>query len=175
MGAFVNARKAGLNSAAKKAAYIEGLKLGLTSSEAAGLAGVNKRTPTDWRKVNKEFAAQCQRAAAEGVAHLAKEARRRAVEGVRKPVLHKGKQVFVFDETSGDIVPLFENSYSDTLLMFLMKSRDPENYDDRVRAEKLFRKWRKADGGDDAGAITPSDVIDLLAQLATAKQAQAGA
>ncbi len=60
---------------------------------------------------------------AEACDALASEARRRAVEGVLKPVYYKGKLVG------------FIREYSDTLLMFLMKAAMPEKYRDNVRAK----------------------------------------
>ena len=63
------------------------------------------------------------------------------------------------------------------LLIFLMKSRDPERYCDRVRAAKLERRWRKDDadaGARDSGTIAEADVLARLDALAAAKAAQAG-
>ncbi len=55
---------------------------------------------------------------------LEAEARRRAVEGVRKPVYCRGEIVGTVKE------------YSDTLLIFLMKGARPEKYRDNVRVER---------------------------------------
>jgi hypothetical protein len=57
---------------------------------------------------------------------LEDEAVRRARAGIRRPVLHKGKQVYVQGE------PLFTTEYSDSLLMFLLKANNPEKFRDRL-------------------------------------------
>lgn len=91
---------------------------------------------------------------------LVAEARRRGVDGVRKLVHHIGKPVFVFlDAESGEVVPpahetvgtdddgnpitievappgavrkpLYEHSYSDALLIVLMKAARPEEFRER--------------------------------------------
>ena len=54
---------------------------------------------------------------------LEAEARRRAVEGVRKPVYYRGEIVGTVKE------------YSDTLLIFLMKGAMPEKYRENVKIE----------------------------------------
>ena len=54
---------------------------------------------------------------------LEAEARRRAVEGVRKPIYCQG-------EICGTV-----REYSDTLLFFLLKGAMPEKYRDDYRAE----------------------------------------
>jgi hypothetical protein len=60
---------------------------------------------------------------------LEDEAVRRAHEGVRKPVLYKGKQVFVEGR------PLYETQYSDQLLMFLLKAYDRERFGDQIKMD----------------------------------------
>ena len=62
-------------------------------------------------------------ARAEACDVLESEARRRAVEGVRKPVYYQGDVVGTVRE------------YSDTLLIFLLKGAMPEKYRDNVKTE----------------------------------------
>ncbi|HHW41269.1 MAG TPA: hypothetical protein GXX19_08995 [Syntrophomonadaceae bacterium] len=54
---------------------------------------------------------------------LEQEARRRAIEGVQKPVFHKGQVCGTVTE------------YSDTLLIFLLKGARPEKYKERSNVE----------------------------------------
>jgi hypothetical protein len=63
---------------------------------------------------------------------LEDEAVRRAREGIRKPVLHRGKQVYVQGE------PLFTNQYSDSLLIFLLKACNPERFRERMEQTNLL-------------------------------------
>ena len=62
------------------------------------------------------------------VPNLEDEARRRALQGVEKPVFREGRQVGTVTE------------YSDTLLIFLLKARRPEKFRDRARFEALNKK-----------------------------------
>ena len=50
---------------------------------------------------------------------------------MRRPVLYKGRQVFV--EGS----PLFDHEYSDNLLIFLLKAHAPERFRDRIDVKNL--------------------------------------
>jgi hypothetical protein len=71
-----------------------------------------------WREIDAAFAAEFAEAEKEAVEHLEAEAHRRAVEGVEEPVFQGGKEV-------GRI-----RKFSDTLLIFILKARDPK-YRDR--------------------------------------------
>ena len=66
------------------------------------------------RRRSEDFAAQWDDALEEGTDLLDAEARRRAVTGIDKPVFYKGKVV-------GSIT-----TYSDRLLMFLLRAHDPK-------------------------------------------------
>jgi hypothetical protein len=58
----------------------------------------------------------------QAIDRLEDEAIRRASEGVSRPVLYKGRQVFV----NGS--PIYETEFSDTLLIALLKGLRPETY-----------------------------------------------
>ena len=85
---------------------------------SAAVAGINRQTHYDWLNDHPEYREQFAAAKKESVAVLIQEARRRAVEGVEKPVYHGGKLV-------GTRI-----DYSDVLLMFLIKGELPEKYRD---------------------------------------------
>jgi hypothetical protein len=93
-------------------------------SQAAEIAGVSRQTHYDWLKDDPEYPALFRHAEKQACDRLEQEARRRAVEGVKKPVFHGGKQVGVVQE------------YSDTLLIFLMKGAMPHKYKDRIASEQ---------------------------------------
>ena len=80
---------------------------------------------------------------------LEDEAVRRAVEGVRRPVLYRGKQVHVLGE------PLFEIGYSDELLIRLLEAFNPEKYCRRVEQINLVDI--------DADKLTPRQ-LDAIAE-----------
>jgi hypothetical protein len=87
---------------------------------------------------------------------LEDEAVRRAHEGVKRPVLYKGKPVLIQGE------PLYEVTYSDTILMRLLEAYDPERFKPRVE------QWAPWDG--DLNKLTPAQakvVADQLVQQLT--------
>jgi hypothetical protein len=60
---------------------------------------------------------------------LEDEAIRRACEAIRRPVLYRGKQVYV------DGLPLYETTCSDALLMFLLKAYNPEKFGNKPQVQ----------------------------------------
>jgi len=54
------------------------------------------------------------------------------VEGVRRPVLYRGKQVYIQGK------PLFDIEYSDQLLIRLLEAFNPEKYGRRVEQINLM-------------------------------------
>jgi hypothetical protein len=108
---------------------LEALARGMSPTSAANAAGVGRSTAYLWRQEDPEFAVKWDEAVANGIDLLEDEARRRAVEGVKRPVYRRGVLV-------GEIT-----EYSDGLLIFLLKRRRPEVYGDRMtRREKLTPK-----------------------------------
>ena len=90
-------------------------------------ANISRQTHYYWLRVDPTYAARFERAKATVLQSLEDEMIRRAHEGIRKPVLYKGKQVIVKDQ-DGIPVPLWEHKYSDTLLMFALKALAPHKY-----------------------------------------------
>jgi hypothetical protein len=109
---------------------LEALALGMSPRRAANAAGVGRSTAYLWRQEDPEFAAKWDEAVAEGIDCLEDEAHRRAVEGVKRPILRRG--VIVGETTE----------YSDKLLIFLLKRRRPEVFarsHDENRPEGIAR------------------------------------
>ncbi len=78
----------------------------------------------------------------------------RAKGGIAKPVLYKGKQVYVDGE------PLYEYRYSDALMMFLLRAYDRERFGDRQVIELKLDDW---DG--DLSKLSEQSQRRLLAQI----------
>lgn len=154
----------------KQAAFLEAFAVTGNISKAAKAAGVCRTSTNKWRK-QPGFQARMDEAHAAAHVEVMKEVRRRAINGVQKPVMNKGQPVYVMDPKTGDFVPLVEHVYSDTLLIFLAKQGDPEQLCDRARTAKIERRWRRMDvmAGDDTGSVAAADVVNLLAKLAGAK------
>ena len=93
-------------------------------------AGVSRNTAYKTKKRYSSFADQWDEALGEAADILEGEARRRAVDGVEKPIYYKGVQIDVVRE------------YSDGLLTLLLKAHKPEKFRDRRSIEHTG-----ADGG----------------------------
>lgn len=92
-------------------------------TQAAEIAGIERSRHYQWKCEDPDYAEAFAAAEEQAADRLEQEARRRAVEGVEKPVFQGGKQVGVVRE------------YSDTLLIFLLKGALPEKYKERWSGE----------------------------------------
>lgn len=86
-------------------------------------AGVHRATAYRARDEDRPFAAAWDEALDDGVDALELEARRRAKDGVERPVYQSGKLAGTVRE------------YSDSLLMFLLRAHRPERFSERYRLE----------------------------------------
>ena len=89
-------------------------------STTCELMGIARQTAYAERQRNEDFALAWADVEEESTEAMEREAYRRAVEGVTTPMVSAGKRVT-------DV-----QSYSDRLLEFMLKSRRPEKYRDRV-------------------------------------------
>jgi hypothetical protein len=95
----------------KKTAFLAALRLTGNVSAAADAAGVDRKMHYLWLQEDPAYPKAADDAIEEATDTLEHEARRRAIEGTRKPVYQGGKLV-------GYII-----EYSDTLLTFLLSGR----------------------------------------------------
>jgi hypothetical protein len=93
--------------------FLSLLREGRSPSAAARGSGVTYPAVKRWRQTDPDFAVLWDDAVDEGTDGLEDEARRRAVDGVAKPVYYKGEKI---DET---------REYSDGLLTTLLQARRP--------------------------------------------------
>ena len=100
-------------------AFLEALKINGNVTQACDAAGVKHRTAYAARETNQEFARKWEQALEKAIDSLEAEAIRRARDGVEKGIWHNGERVGT------------ELTYSDTLLIFLMKGHRPEKYRER--------------------------------------------
>lgn len=141
--------------------FLSALEAGYLVREAAATCGVSVATLYDYRKADAEFREAWQEAYMAGGDALALEARRRAVDGTVKPVFHQG-------EICGGI-----REYSDTLLIMLMKARNPFLYCDRART--LAIEWDKLARDAAQGLVDPTahgdalEAIKMLENMAAEK------
>lgn len=134
-------------TAARTRAVLEALEAGATYAEAAKSGGISYQTLRQWRAKDQRFDQACMLSIEAGTDLIEAEARRRAVDGVAKPVgFHQGRHT-----------GLFVRDYSDQLLVLLLKARRPELYRDsqtkQISADsqltgakdELLRKFAAAD------------------------------
>lgn len=103
--------------------FLEVLRKTCNVSEACRKARVARRTAYEWRDADSAFAAAWKEAEDEAADRLEREAWRRGVEGVNKPVTYQGVITATYKE------------YSDRMLELLLKAHRPEKFKDRVSAE----------------------------------------
>ena len=96
------------------------------------MARTKRPTVYFWKESDEEFAAAMATAAEQAADRLEQEARRRAVEGLRRVKFGKGGEPLIDPET---LKPYTELEFSDTLLIFLLKGIRPEKYRERVSQE----------------------------------------
>lgn len=155
-------KKTETQTAKAQSDFLEALSEGMTIEDAVKAARVSKSLLYKWRKTDATFAEEWKLAYEHGADALEAEAQRRAVEGVERPVYYKGVLCGVTRE------------YSDTLLIFLLKARDPMKFCDRTRAAAIVRQWSAEDGGKDDGSCTPAaEAIAALERIVAAKAALA--
>lgn len=105
-------------------------------SRAAETVGIDRNTVYYWQEHDEFFAAAFQQADARATEVLETEARRRAVEGVttETPVFDRhGELLYTHEETK----------YSDTLLIFLLKARNPGKYRERIQLQHADAEGQK--------------------------------
>ncbi len=98
------------------AIILEHLAKGWSLAVALSLIGVNRRTFMRWKEEDAELRAAVEEAVEAGTDFIEQEARRRAVDGVDRPVFQQGECVG------------FVREYSDTLMTQMLAGRRPEKY-----------------------------------------------
>jgi hypothetical protein len=111
---------------------LEAFAVSCSIQKAARWANIHRQTHYDWLRKDATYPARFAEARERATQTLEDEAVRRAVEGVRRPVLYRGKQVYIHGE------PLFEIEYSDQLLIRLLEAFNPEEYGRRVEQINLM-------------------------------------
>ena len=135
--------------------FLEAVRTGSEAPEAAEFAGARLGSLRDLRRSDPEFAAAWAEAEDESVDYLRSEAQRRAVEGWKEPVFHRGEVV-------GHI-----QRYSDRLLELLLKARAPEFADRKTITVQGTTSLTAADL-ERARALPTVVPVEVLEQIAMA-------
>jgi hypothetical protein len=104
----------------KKDLMLNSYALNGNISASAQVAGIHRSTHYAWMENDPEYAKAFEEAGKEAIERLEEEARRRAVDGVDEPVFYQGMEC-------GRV-----RKYSDILLMFLLKGKQPDTYRENV-------------------------------------------
>lgn len=107
----------------KKKMFLEQLRITANVTLSAAYCGFCRRVAYEHRDSDQEFADQWDEAVNEALDKQEEVLRRRAFDGVTKPIYQQG-------ELAG-----FVTEYSDTLAMFLLKAYRPEKYRERSSLE----------------------------------------
>ena len=105
--------------AIRQQAVLEAYEIYGTVAKACEVAGVPRSEHYRWLRRNRRYAARFQEAEEHAIQALETEARRRAMVGIEKPIFYKGQTITHI------------HSFSDGLLMFLLKAKRPDIYRDR--------------------------------------------
>src|SRR5574341_2636416 len=105
---------------AKKAAFLAAFGELATITHAARACHISVERHYKWLRGDPDYPSRFAEAGKVAADNLVREATRRAIEGVDKPVYQGGKMVGTIRE------------YSDTLLIFLLKGALPDVYRERV-------------------------------------------
>jgi hypothetical protein len=95
-------------------------------SRAAGIAGITRKTHTNWLKADAVYAEAFDEASEAAADLLELEARRRAHDGVMRVKFHSRSGRPLIDPRTKKFYA--EHEYSDTLLIFLLKGLRPDKY-----------------------------------------------
>lgn len=126
-----------------------------TVAAACEAAKISRSTVYLERQRNEDFALAWHDIEEATTERMEREAFRRGVEGVEEPVFQRGEQV-------GAI-----RKFSDTLLIFMLKSRRPEKYRENLKVEHGGKVTH--DHGLDLSKLSASQ-LDALEQLVEAAQ-----
>ena len=130
----------------KKRAFLAAMANTANVMRAAEIARMDRDNHYLWLKKDPDYAAAFEIAQMRGLNVLEAEAVRRAHEGVTKPIFHGGKRAIdVVQNPDGSIkrdaagkpigIPAAVREYSDTLLIFMLKGRNPAVFGDRLKQE----------------------------------------
>lgn len=124
-----------------KRAIVKGIRDGLWISEISEQIRVGTGTIADWRQQDTEFGDLYREAESAFVDTLEREAIRRAMHGVADVVISGGKVVMdprtLTDEDGPK--PLLRRTYSDGLMMFVLKGRRRDVYGDKLETDNTHK------------------------------------
>jgi hypothetical protein len=131
--------------------FLEAFTVSCSVQKAARWAGVHRQCHYDWLKQDSTYPSRFAEARQRAADMLEDEAVRRAKDGVRRPLVYKGKQVYIQGE------PIYQIEYSDQLLIRLLEAYNPETF--KRRNETTFQ-W-----SGDLSELSESQLATLEKQM----------
>jgi hypothetical protein len=114
----------------------------MTITDASSYVGVTRQAVYVAAERDPGFAFAVQNAVLQSTDLLEREARRRAVDGVRRQKFYKGKPIL--DPQTGE--PYHERQHSDQVLMFLLRHRKPEVFGNHATVDRDVTLRTAAEG-----------------------------
>jgi hypothetical protein len=112
--------------------FLQAYVITCSVQRASRLAKVRLHAHSNWMQEDPTYPGRFRQARELAAQTLEDAAVRRAIEGVRRPILYKGKPVYIRGE------PQYQIEYSDQLLILLLKANNPEKFKDR---SDVTHKW----------------------------------
>ena len=113
------------STAARKAAFLDAMADCGNISEACRRAIIDRKTHYNWLASDEDYRQRFADAKREARENLYKEARRRALKGVKEPIYQNG------------VLVGFRRRYSDGLLKFLLQGDHPKKFGDRKEVKHV--------------------------------------
>lgn len=123
----------------KQQAFIAAFRETATVAGAAKAAEVDRSSHYRWLREDAEYAADFDDAVKFAAAHLVDAAMERAIEGTRRLKFNKAGFPLMDPDTGK---PYVEHTYSDVLLIFLLKNLQPERFGDKQHVTHAVDDWR---------------------------------
>lgn len=137
--------------------FLYALKMTGNMRMAVEAVGISRSTVYGWKEAHPEFAARMAEAKEEAIESLEAAAWQRARQGVtqEKPIMYQGKRV----DTE------YITTYSDQLLMFLLKGLKPQTYRETVDHTYMVKIMRE-----EAMRLAEQNGLDPAAVIAEAEK-----
>lgn len=110
----------------KMVAFLAVLADGGSPIKACRAIGVDRRTAYNWKNDDPEFSAAWDSAREAGYDSLEDEARRRAVDGVQKPIYHAGARIDTVTEYSDQLLAMMLKGYRSNVFRDKVEHSGPE-------------------------------------------------
>ncbi len=136
---------------AKKDLFVEAYATTGVIGPAAKVAGVHRRTILDWKEADPDFKQRCGDAYEDAIDVAELEIRNRGVHGRQKPVMYKGRPMFVYDPRTGDLV--LDDDFEPVVLMETVDSNKLLEFYTSGTRNKFNAKQRVELSGPDGGNI----------------------